>query len=75
MPHFQINLLEGKSEEQKKELVAEVIKAAQKVVGMGDDSYSVSLEEFSAEEWKNEVYPNKIMANEDILVKKPGYTM
>ncbi|SDR01809.1 tautomerase family protein [Flagellimonas zhangzhouensis] len=75
MPHFQINLLEGKSEEQKKELVAEVIKAAQKVVGMGDDSYSVALEEYSTEEWKNEVYPNKIMANEEILVKKLGYTM
>lgn len=75
MPHFQINLLEGKSEEQKKELVAEVIKAAQKVVGMGDDSYSVTLEEYSAEEWKNVVYPNKIMANEEILVKKPGYQM
>lgn len=75
MPHFQINLIEGKSEEQKQELVAEVIKAAQKVVGMGNDSYSVAIEEFSAEQWKNEVYPNTIMGNEEILVKKPGYTM
>ncbi len=75
MPHFQINLLEGKTKEQKQELVAEVIKAAQKTIGMGDDSYSVSIEEFTLEQWKNKVYPEKIMGNEAILVKRPGYEM
>lgn len=75
MPHFQINLLEGKTEEQKQALVAEVIKAAQKTIGMGDDSYSVSIEEFTLDQWKENVYPNKIMGDETILVKKPGYQM
>ena len=75
MPHIQINVIEGKTEEQKQQLAAKVIKAAQSVVGLGDDSYSVSIEEFTKEQWKDEVYPTKIMGNQDILVKKPGYQM
>ena len=75
MPHFQINLIEGKTDEQKQQLAQELIKAAQSVIGLGDDSYSVSIEDFTKEEWKNEVYPKKIMGNKDILIKEPGYTM
>ena len=75
MPHIQLKVLAGKSEEQKKQLAEELIHAAQKVIGMEKDAYSVSLEEFTPEEWKNEVYPNSIMANENILIKRPGYTM
>ena len=73
MPHFQIKLLEGKSEEQKQKLTAEVIKAAQSVVGFGEESYSVSIEEYTLNEWKTKVYPNDIMAKEKVLYKKPGY--
>ena len=73
MPHFQIKLLEGKSEEQKQKLAAEVIKAAQSVVGFGEESYSVSIEEYTLNEWKTKVYPNDIIAKEKVLYKKTGY--
>lgn len=72
MPHFQIKLLEGKTEEQKQKLAGEVVRAAQKVIGLGDDSYSVSIEDFSWDEWKNEVYPG-IIGKKDVLYKEPGY--
>ena len=75
MPHFQIKLLEGKTEEQKQKLAQEVVKAAQKIIGLGDESYSVTIEEFSLNEWKNEVYPKDIMGRKDLLYKKPGYEM
>ena len=75
MPHFQIELLEGKSEEQKQELTDEVVKVAQKILGNGNESFSVAIEEYSLDEWKNKVYPDDIMGNEDKLYKKPGYTM
>ncbi len=75
MPHFQIKLLEGKSEEQKQELAKEMVKVAQKVLGYGEESFSVSIEDFSLEDWKNEVYPKDIMANKNILYKEPGYEM
>jgi 4-oxalocrotonate tautomerase len=74
MPHFQIKILEGKSQEQKERLTKEIIQAAQKVIGMGDESYSVSIEEFSMDEWRNDVYPNSIMSNKEILIKEPGYS-
>lgn len=73
MPHFQIKLLEGKTEEQKQQLAKEVVKAAQKVIGYGEDSYSVTIEDFSFEKWKNDVYPKDIIGRKDVLYKKPGY--
>lgn len=75
MPHFQIKMLEGKTEEQKKKLTEEVIKAAQSVIGFGDESYSVSIEEFTFSEWENQVYPKEIMGRKEILYKEPGYKM
>jgi len=75
MPHFQIKLLEGKTEEQKQELAKAVVKAAQKVIGYGDESFSVTIEDFTWEEWKNNVYPKDIIRSKDLLYKKPGYKM
>lgn len=75
MPHFQIKLLEGKTEEQKKKLTQEIIKAAQSVIGLGDESYSVTIEDFTFSEWKDKVYPKDIMGNKEILYKEPGYKM
>ncbi len=75
MPHFQIKLLEGKSEEKKQELAEELVKTAQKVLGNREESFSVAIEDFSLEEWKNKVYPNDIMGNKEKLYKEPGYSM
>ncbi|MCB0466035.1 MAG: tautomerase family protein [Aequorivita sp.] len=75
MPHIGVKLLQGKTEKQKKELAQALIKAAQEVIGFGDESYSISIEDFTFEEWKNNVYPNDIMGRKDILFKKPGYEM
>jgi len=75
MPHFQIKLLKGKTDVQKRALATEVVKAAQKVIGFGDESYSVTIEDFTWEEWKSEVYPNAIYGNREILFKKPGYSV
>lgn len=75
MPHFEIKLLEGKTEAQKQQLASEIIKAAQKVIGFGDESYSVTIEDFTFEQWKSDVYPKEIMGKKNILYKKPGYSM
>ena len=75
MPHFQIKLLEGKTEEQKQKLAEEVVKAAQSVIGYGDESFSVTIEDFTFDQWKNEVYPNDIIGRKNILYKEPGYKM
>lgn len=75
MPHFQIKILEGKTEAQKQQLAKEVVQAAQKVIGYEESSYSVTIEDFSFEEWKNTVYPKDINGHKEILYKAPGYHM
>lgn len=75
MPHIQIKMLTGKTEAQKQKLAGEIIKAAQRVIGFGDESYSVSIEDFSLQQWGEEVYPKDIMGKKDLLYKEPGYTM
>lgn len=75
MPHFEIKLLEGKTEGQKQKLAEEVIKAAQSVIGFGDESYSVAIKDYSLQQWKEDIYPKHIQAEKEKLYKKPGYTM
>ena len=75
MPHIKISLLEGKTEEQEQQLAQAIIKAAQDVIGFGDESYSVSIEDYTMSEWQRKVYPDDIMGNKEILFKEPGYKM
>ena len=75
MPHIQIKLLEGKTEEQKKRLASAVIKAAQEVIGYGEEAYSVTIQDHTLAEWKQKVYPKDILSRKDILYKAPGYEM
>ncbi|AYN69355.1 4-oxalocrotonate tautomerase [Euzebyella marina] len=75
MPHIHLKMITGKTEAQKQQLTEALVKAMQSVIGFGDDSYSVAIEDFSQDEWKNDVYPNHIMKNKEKLYKKPGYTM
>ena len=75
MPHIQIKLLEGKTEEQKQKLTQAIIMASQDVIGFGDESYSVSIEDYTMNEWQRKVYPDDIMGNKEILFKEPGYKM
>lgn len=75
MPHLEIKLLSGKTEAQKELLANEVMKAAQRVIGYGDESYSVAITDCSLQEWKDEVYPNDVMGDISKLYKVPGYEM
>lgn len=74
MPHFEIKLLEGKTGEQKQALAAAVVKAAQQIIGYGDESYSVTIEDYNQDDWFGKVYPENIVGRKDILYKEPGYT-
>ncbi|MEH0153022.1 tautomerase family protein [Limibacter armeniacum] len=75
MPHIKISLLEGKTEEQKQLLSQEFVRIAKEILNYGDDAFSVAIQDFTKEEWKEEVYPNVIMKEADLLYKKPGYEM
>lgn len=74
MPHIEVKLLEGKSDSKKIELAQAIQKVAQEIIGYGDESYSISIQDFNLKQWQEEVYP-QILSQSQILYKEPGYKM
>ena len=75
MPHVIVKLWPGKSERQKKELADRITQDVMRVLGYGEESVSVAMEEVAAEDWADRVYRPDIVQREDTLYKKPGYRM
>jgi 4-oxalocrotonate tautomerase len=75
MPHVIVKLWPGKSEQQKQQLADAITADVMSVLGYGEESVSVSLEEVPSEAWAAEVYHPDIIAKSGQLYKKPGYRM
>ena len=75
MPHIIVKCLKGKSEEQKRLLAEKLTQAAAPIIGLGEDSFSVSIEEVAPEDWREKVYVPDIIGQKERLYKEPGYTM
>jgi 4-oxalocrotonate tautomerase len=73
MPHVIVKLWPGKSEQQKKQLAAEIIKAVMITLGYSEESVSVGIEEVKSGEWTEQVYKPNIVAKRDTIYKQPGY--
>ena len=75
MPHVIVKLWPGKTEQQKLRLAEEIAKAVMSVLGYGEESVSVAMEEVRSQDWAEKVYKPDIVNNSEKLYKKPGYTM
>lgn len=75
MPHVIVKLWPGKSEQQKHELAECITQDVMQVLMYGEESVSVSFEEVTADQWREEVYKPDILAKQQQLYKKPGYKM
>lgn len=75
MPHIIVKLWTGKSEAQKKKLADELTKTAMSVIGYGEESFSVAIEDVAPSEWKEKVYQPDIIEKPQQLYKKLGYKM
>ena len=75
MPHVIVKLWPGKSEQQKARLAEAIARDVMDVLGYGEESVSVAMEEVKAEEWAEKVYKPDIMNKPDQLYKKPGYDL
>jgi len=73
MPHVIVKLWPGESEQQKKNLAAEVTKTVMATLHYGEESVSVAMEEVKAADWTEKVYKPDIVAKRDTLYKEPGY--
>ena len=75
MPHVIVKLYPGKSERQKMQLSDAIVDAVTSILGYGEESVSVAVQDVSSADWKETVYRHDILAHSEILYKKPGYMM
>jgi 4-oxalocrotonate tautomerase len=75
MPHVIVKMFPGRSEEQKKLCTEKITQAIIDAIGVDESAVSVAFEEIPREQWKDAVYQPDIIAKENTLYKKPGYTM
>jgi 4-oxalocrotonate tautomerase len=75
MPHVIVKLWPGKSEAQKSRLAERIAQDVMDVLGYGEESVSVAMEEIEARDWAEKVYRPDIVSKPDQLYKKPGYDL
>lgn len=75
MPHVIVKLWPGKSEAQKQQLADAIAQDVMGVLGYGEESVSVAIEEIKSEDWAEKVYKPDIVEASERLYKRPGYTM
>lgn len=71
MPHITIKMLKGRTDDQKKLAAEKVSKALVDAIGCTESHVSVSIEDYTPEEWQ-EQYRIEVTEN-NALVKKPDY--
>jgi 4-oxalocrotonate tautomerase len=73
MPHVIVKLWPGKSEKQKAQLAEKIAKDVMDVLGYGEESVSIAMEEVEPRDWAEMVYKPDIVNKPNQVYKKPGY--
>jgi 4-oxalocrotonate tautomerase len=73
MPHVIVKLWPGQSDAKKRRLADRIAQAVMDILGYGEESVSVALEEVEAADWAEKVYTPDIAGKPEQLYKKPGY--
>ncbi len=76
MPHVIVKLWPGEAEARKQQLAERTTEAVTvtSVLGYGDESVSVAMQEIKSGDWAEQVYQPDILECPGKLYKKPGYT-
>jgi len=72
MPHIVIKMINGPSKEAQQKAAEKIRDVVEKTLGKPKKYTSVSVEEYSFDEWEG-VYNENIKDNSKVLIK-PGYT-
>jgi 4-oxalocrotonate tautomerase len=75
VPHVIVKLWPGKSEKQKTRLAEAITKNVMDILGYGDESVSVAMEEVGPQDWAEKVYKPDIQDKRNNLYKEPGYPL
>jgi len=74
MPHVELSCYPGRTEEQKKLCAEKIAQAITETMGCDLSSVSIAIKEVQKEDWKEQIWEPRIVADEKDLYKKPGYT-
>lgn len=74
MPHVEIKCFSGRTEEQKRRCAEKVAEDISEILGCEISSVSVAIKDVDQKNWKEEVWDKNIVADNEYLYKKPGYT-
>ena len=74
MPHVEINCYPGRTEEVKQKCAEKIAEDVADALGCNLSSVSVTIREVPQEEWKAQVWDQKITTAGQELYVKPGYT-
>ena len=72
MPHISIKMVKGRTEEQKDAMATAAKEAVMKSVGVGDAYVSVSIEDFTPQEWQD-IFKAEITDKPQALRIPPKY--
>ena len=75
MPHVAVKVRTGMPEDKKRQLAEAIVEDVVNIIGCGEESVSVVIEEIDPKDWKEIVYDPLIRRKMDTLYKKPGYSM
>jgi 4-oxalocrotonate tautomerase len=73
MPHVIVKLYPGRTEEQKRRLVDEIVRDVVEIAKCAEKSVSVAIEEVDPDDWTEKVYKPDILNSTHRLYKEPGY--
>jgi 4-oxalocrotonate tautomerase len=73
VPHVNVRMYAGRTEEDKARLAAALGQALMDTLGSSERSISVTIEDVPPDDWMAEVYEPEITGKVDRLYKKPGY--
>lgn len=73
MPHVNVKLWPGRSEDQKRELTERIVAALKDTMDASESYITVAIEDVPSDVWPKQVYKPEILDKQDKLYKKPGY--
>lgn len=73
MPHIIVKMHPGRTEQQKTQLAARIVKDVIDVIQCDEKVVSVAIEDVKPEDWAQKVYKPEILENREKLYKQPGY--
>ena len=71
MPHIDVKMLSGRSNEEKVLLAEALLKAIQNTLSINEKWITVSIKDFNSKEWQ-EVFSKEIATNKDLFIQ-PKY--